>query len=334
MKRTVSRALRELVRAWARTGVLPGYCYQAMEWYGSLLTTRVPLASRLPDGSRVECDLCDHVQRHMFFLGAYEPVEAFLFTRLIQPGATVIDAGANVGQYTLLGASAAGPTGRVHSFEPIPRNFDRMSKAVRLNKVQNAQLNPVALWHEPGELQFGLSTEEMNDGSYSVGAATNSTVNPVRARAIRLDDYARDQGLTRVDVIKMDIEGAEWGALQGMASLIERFKPAFLMEVNREACLRMGYDPQVFWDLLVGRFGYMAWNIGLSAVEWRSIPEGAGINRQTSCSWPVISLQLWRLVGTTETACGGLAREGKGRGDEPAYRLGLEPAAHADHGRV
>ena len=74
----------------------------------------------LPNGCSMHCDLRQHVDRHIYYLGAYEPVESYLFTRLLQPGMTVIDAGANIGQYTLLAATAVGSRGTVHCFEPVP----------------------------------------------------------------------------------------------------------------------------------------------------------------------------------------------------------------------
>jgi FkbM family methyltransferase len=233
----------------------------------------------LPDGSRIDCDLRDHVQRQIYFQGVYEPVEAFLFCRLLRPGNVVIDAGANVGQYTLLAASSVGDSGFVHSFEPVPRNYERLRDQVTANRAANVKLNRLALWHEPAELRLGLPTDEVNDGSYSVGAAGDSTVPVVTAPAVRLDDYVRENAIGQVDFIKMDIEGAEWSALRGMSDILARDRPILLMEVNREACCRMAYSPEVFWEVLVGRYGYTAWQVGLSAGDWRSLSDCTGIDR-------------------------------------------------------
>jgi FkbM family methyltransferase len=270
---------RGMLRVWARTGRLHGYFYRTMERWGSRLAEAELLVSHLPDGSRVECDLRDHVQRHMFFQGVYEPVEAFLFSRLVRPGTVVVDAGANVGQYTLLAASAVGASGTVHSFEPVPRNFTRLRRHVERNGVTNVRLNPLALWHEPGELELGLPTDEVNDGSYSAGAATASAVPAVVGRAVRLDDYARENSLTGVALLKMDVEGSEWAALRGMAEVLDRDRPILLLEVNREACERLGYDPSVFWDFLCGELGYTSWQIGLSSADWKALLSATGIDR-------------------------------------------------------
>jgi FkbM family methyltransferase len=279
MIRLVRRWGRGLLRSWAKTCRAHGYFYQAVEAYGARLAESTPLPAYLPNGSMVECDLRDHVQRQIYFQGVYEPVEAYVFTRLLRLGSVVIDAGANVGQYTLLAASVVGPSGEVHSFEPVPRSFDRLQRNVEANRVANARLNRVALWSEATELHFGLATEEVNDGSYSVGSADHSLVPVASAPALRMDDYARGNGIRQVDLIKMDIEGAEAAALQGMKDVIARDHPPILLEVNREACNRMNYDPEVFWTLLCERFGYSAWQIGLSAAHWRRLPSAEGVDR-------------------------------------------------------
>jgi len=247
-----------------------------MEAYGPSPADGVRLPSRLPDGSLIECDLRDHVERQMYFLGAYEPIEAYLFTRLVRPGLTVVDAGANVGQYTLLAASGVGPTGAVHCFEPAAANFARLEAHLVANRLTNVRANRSALWHEPAEVRLGLPADTVgNAGSFSVGV---SALSVVAAPAEPFDAYAERTGVGRVDLVKMDIEGAEWAALRGMRRTLERDRPLLLMEVNRDACRLVGYDPQEFWELLVLPLGYTAWAIGGSAAERRRLPSAGRVD--------------------------------------------------------
>lgn len=267
---------RYACRGWADTCYAPGYFYQVMERCGPSLAEPHRLRRRLPDGSSVDCDLRDHVQRHIYFLGAYEPIEAYLFWRLARPGMTVVDAGANVGQYTLLAARRVGPGGRVHSFEPVPGTFARLEDHLRDNRLDNVHANRSALWHEAAELRLGLDVgSEGNAGAYSVGAAAADVVAP----AVAFDLYAEQRAIDRVDLVKMDIEGAEWHALQGMRETLRRDRPILLMEVNREACESVGYDPGEFWKLLCDALGYEAWAVGGSAADWRRLDSADGVDR-------------------------------------------------------
>lgn len=259
---TVKGIARGLFRSWGRWGKAPGYRYQLLDQYGARLAEDQLLSARLPNGCEMRCDLRDHVQRQIWFNGAYEPIETYLFTQLLRPGMTVIDAGANVGQYSLIAATAVGPLGSVHSFEPVPATFERLKEHVELNHLEQIiTVNQVALWHEDAMLDLGLADEYAdNVGSYSVSAATNMQTR-ISAPGVRLSTYAAAAGLSSVDLIKMDIEGAEPFALAGGMDLLREHHPPILLEVNREALEKLGSDARSLWGLLSG-LGYRAWRIG------------------------------------------------------------------------
>jgi FkbM family methyltransferase len=233
-----------------------------MDRYGARLSEDHLLTARLPNGCQLRCDLRDHVQRQIWFNGAYEPIETYLFAQLLRPGMTVIDAGANVGQYSLIAATAVGPTGQVHSFEPVPATFARLKEHVELNQLGAIiTINQAALWNQDAMLDLGLADEFAdNIGSYSVGAASN-TRTQVSAPGVRLATYAVAAGLSALDLIKMDIEGAEPFALAGGIELLREHRPLILLEVNREALEALGSDARSLWGLLSG-LGYRAWRIG------------------------------------------------------------------------
>ncbi|MBL9085041.1 MAG: FkbM family methyltransferase [Planctomycetales bacterium] len=222
----------------------------------------------------MECDLRDHVQRHIFFQGAYEPVESFIFYRLAKNAVCVVDGGANVGQYTLLAATAS-PSVQVHSFEPVECNFAKLKRHVAINALTNITINPTALWNHNEILTLGVSAAEHNNGSYSVGS-TESNCLLSTAQAMTFDEYARQRQIERIDLVKLDVEGAERAALQGMKATICKDRPTILMEVNRIACHRLGYEPDEFWRMFVDELGYEAWEIGMSADDWKKTTKWSG----------------------------------------------------------
>jgi FkbM family methyltransferase len=309
------RLARWGMRLWARSGRAYGWFYRAMETYGPRLGAGAVLPRRLHTGQTVRCDLRDHVQRQLYFQGVYEPVEAYLFSRLATPGMTVVDAGANVGQYTLIASARVGRSGAVHSFEPVPETYRVLAEHVAANRAANVVANRAALWHEPAELTLGQEPgDEVNSGSFAVGAAGGRVTSP----AVRFDDYARESVRGPVGLVKMDIEGAELFALRGMAGVLARDRPAILMEVNREACARLGYDPTDLWKLLVGDLGYAAWRIGHSAAEWAPIPVGDGLVRENvlfvSGVLPESVRRGWTLRGILRWAGATRTRPGAGPG--------------------
>jgi FkbM family methyltransferase len=203
------------------------------------------------------CDLHEHIQRQIYFFGAYSPIESYLFHRLLQPGMCVIDAGANVGQYTLIAARSVGPRGQVHAFEPIPYHFKTLDLHLRINGLDRRVCsNACALWDSSRNLTFKLATCDPNE------RVANDAIGPCRTkvetyecRAVTLDHYARGQGLHSVDLIKLNIDGAELYALRGARELLQASRPIIFLEINRTHSLAMGYDPEAVWDLLKS-FGY------------------------------------------------------------------------------
>jgi len=254
--------MRAFLRAWARTGRKSSRHYRLVQRWGPRLA-RAPLPSRLPNGCNINCDLTEYVQRQIYFLGVFEPVESFLFTRLLRPGDVVADVGANVGQYTLLAATAVGPAGAVHSFEPVPSTYATLLENISRNKLSNVSANRAALWHQPATIALGRAPEMIgNLGSFSIGFADMQS-GVVEAPAWTLDEYAARNGVSRIDLIKMDIQGAEPFALRGGRRIVEQSRPILLMEVQRSSLELLGSSPEALWDELKA-LGYRAWRIGVS----------------------------------------------------------------------
>ncbi len=264
-------AARRLLRSWGRLGIAPGWYFQVTERFGGALAAG-PVPADLVTGARLTLDLSDEVQRKIYYLGLYEPVEAYLTCKLLAPGHVVVDGGANIGQYTLLASHRVGADGHVHAFEPVPATFTLLSTNVEWNLLRNVTVNRSALWHERDEVS--LSLDESRSGN--IGAYTVSgTGSGVSAPAVPLDDYVQENGLGRLDFIKLDLEGAEFRALEGMCAVLERFRPTLLIEIGGDTLARFGSSPADIWRLLVDGLGYTAWGIGQSAARSGRITAGS-----------------------------------------------------------
>lgn len=269
--------IRFLLRTWSRFPKASGWQYQIVERWGSALAVK-PLECRLFNGTRMRCDLRDHVQRQIYFRGAYEPIETYLVKHLLRPGMIVIDAGANVGQYTLITAVEVGRHGEVHAFEPVPNNFERLVAHVQENGLDSTvRMNMTALWHCSERVRLHRGPAETGDNHlYAIGVPP-AAVDTLSAAALRLDDYVAEKGLRRVDFIKIDVEGAEWFAFQGAAALLSRWRPTMLVEVNRRACWALGYEPERIWEFLKP-YGYLMWAVGQSPETCRSLSSLVGVD--------------------------------------------------------
>jgi FkbM family methyltransferase len=179
--------------------------------------------------------------------GPWEPHETRLLISRLKPGDTFIDIGAYVGYYTLLAARRVGPTGRVIAFEPAPGNFDTLRRNARLNRLGNVTLEQKALSDKPGTLRLFL--DDLYGMNHTI-AGEGDDRHYINVEAIPLDDYLANVDF-RVDVVKIDAEGAEGLILGGMTKTLDRFwDMKLVLEFSPELLRKTGVDPEEMLESL------------------------------------------------------------------------------------
>jgi FkbM family methyltransferase len=173
----------------------------------------------------------------------YETHVTEVMCPFLKPGVVFVDIGANIGYYTLLAASRIGQEGKVIAFEPSDNNCVLLRRSLRANGFDNVELYPHAV--ADVERTVGLDMDFSN-GQISLGDPLTSTY---QVQAVTLDEFLKDE--PRIDIIKMDIEGAEWLALQGMHQLIQRHRPAIFTEFHPVALETVsGITPELYLSQL------------------------------------------------------------------------------------
>jgi FkbM family methyltransferase len=159
-----------------------------------------------------------YISRALLARGSFEPFETEILLDELRGGDTVLDIGANVGYYTLQFANRVGPGGRVFAFEPDPANFALLRSNVERNGYRNVALSPLAAADRcgPGKL-FISATNRGDHRAYDSHDGRPS----VTIRTTTLDHFFRGYG-GPINLIKMDIQGAECSALEGMRGLLGR----------------------------------------------------------------------------------------------------------------
>ena len=143
-----------------------------------------------------------------------------VFEETLKPGNCVLDIGANVGYFTLLAARLVGPEGKVYAFEPEPSNYEVLVKNLGLNGYMNVETIPKAVSSEKGEAQLILSG--LDSGFHSLAHLNLPERGTVSVETITIDSFLEERGWPHVDLIKMDIEGWEIAALDGMDRFFQR----------------------------------------------------------------------------------------------------------------
>jgi FkbM family methyltransferase len=198
------------------------FVYDQRSWLKRFIFIRRPVLLRLRDFMMyVRLDDWD-VGARIAVKRTYERHVTESMRPLLKPGMVMIDIGANIGYYSLLAASRVGATGKVTAFEPSMENCALLQKSVKANGFDNVVIHSMAVTDLEGTVGFS-----MGDSNGSIDRK-NPDSRPIQVRAVRLDGFLKDE--PRIDLIKMDIEGAEGFALAGMRHLLARYRPILFTE--------------------------------------------------------------------------------------------------------
>jgi len=211
------------------------------------------------------------------------------------------DLGANAGYFTLLMASLVGPGGHVHSYEPNPALTRLLAESIALNQFEDrVTLNRVAVADRSSKsVKFYVSQLPSNSGvsaltpiDWAVRDQVYSEDGNVLVDVVALDDYVRELGITRCDLLKIDVEGGEAAVTRGMQFVLEKLHPRWIIcetGIGGEADLRFR---------ACGYVSYRISNSGLHPISAEASPywgnlvyvpqecELAATNQQPEAAWP------------------------------------------------
>ena len=235
-----------------------GYFAFAREWQalwpwesGKNLPLRLSFKASLfaPTRVRIEphvsmlLDPNDLVSRVILETGAWEPESWLAIRSHLRPGDTFVDVGAHIGYHSLKAAAVVGPSGRVIAVEPNARTVRELQDNIRESGAESIIVQPVACSDTEGSIELFVAPRA-NTGQTSLSrqnaSQAGSAVESYRVRARPLDAVIRESGVSRVDVIKIDVEGAELLVLKGAQGTIARYRPLLIVEIVDEQLKAMG----------------------------------------------------------------------------------------------
>ncbi len=183
--------------------------------------------------------------------GTWEPGLTRLLESLLEPGMVVVDAGAHIGYFTLLAARKVGPTGKVYAFEPAPANYALLLKNIAFNGYQNIIPVQKAVSNSQRTATFFLHPNSVGHSFHHETLGRGKTA--ITVETTTLDRFLEGEGWPPVHLVKLDIEGAEPAALEGMARLLERNKTVrLIVEYIPHILERAGENPRQFLERMRG----------------------------------------------------------------------------------
>lgn len=222
---------------------------------------------KTPDGLRLELDLDVYPDCSMAY-GLYELDTARTLRQILRPGDHVVDGGANIGYFSLLAARCVGPSGRVDAFEPQPETRQRLSENLQRNNLADiVRIHPHALSDHAGTAtihRFGQDAG--NHGTASLFAPAGADTTDTEIETVRMDKALAG---STPRLIKLDLEGAEAQAIDGMTALLQGDRPPdLIIEHNPAKAREMNLPATHLVDrVLAARPDYR-----IDVIDWRLRP--------------------------------------------------------------
>jgi FkbM family methyltransferase len=234
------------------------------------------------DGSlSIDLRLSEHMQSRIFWVGYYSREIVNVLNKILREGMVVVDVGANIGEITMVASKRVGSSGRVLAFEPVARNLLELNKNIRENALRNVTIIESGLSDYEGEVhiyhscgQGAENDEHFGLNSIYVGSGEGIPIQSIPLTT--LDRFLQSRPQDRIDVVKIDIEGAELACLKGSEQTLRSFRPYLIIEVQRTSSAAGGYEQSDILNFL-SPLGYSFFRISsggkLSAVQAGSLSE-------------------------------------------------------------
>jgi FkbM family methyltransferase len=196
------------------------------------------------NGFQYQLDISDYMQWLIYFGIKAEPREKLY--GLIKPGMIILDIGANIGETSMAFSKLAGDKGKVFSFEPDPQTFERLKKHLELNGCANVTPVNKGLGQNEGELF--LEEGEHNSGGNRIAPGQQSQGKKIVVTT--LDHFVEENNITKIDFIKIDVEGYEYNVLLGAEKTIKKNQPSFFIELVDDFLKDQGASSKMLVEFL------------------------------------------------------------------------------------
>ena len=151
--------------------------------------------------------------------GDFEPTETKWVKACLKPGDVFVDAGANVGYYSLIASQIVGEKGTVYAFEPSPCAYNSLEQTIRVNGIDNIVLSNYGLSDREETMNLLLRDSGLHSPSFHYNK-NYTTFSLGKSVLTTLDKFARQNGIGIIDLVKIDVEGSELKVIKGMAELL------------------------------------------------------------------------------------------------------------------
>jgi FkbM family methyltransferase len=188
-----------------------------------------------------------------YFPTTYEAENFELLEANCKPGAVIIDIGAHIGLFSVISSQVAGEKGKVYAFEPAPSTYGLLQKTVSINNKETLiETFQKAVGKESGKITFFISDDQADNSNSLVQYKEDRSLHGIDVAVTSIDNFVQEKNISRLDFIKIDVEGAEYDTLQGAVYTLKNLRPVCIVAIHPEPIAAKGDRLEDIYDLIAG----------------------------------------------------------------------------------
>jgi FkbM family methyltransferase len=234
-----------------------------MRWW-KYLRMKKPVVMKWMRGLLIKIYPGNEICRSLFVRGIYDPNLVTVIDSLLSGNGIMIEAGANMGYISLLAAGKVGPGGHIFALEPCSRDFKRLEDNVKINDLEDViSMHKTAVSDRIGRAKLLIACEErsaLNTLGSEISCRGVDSEGSEEVDTTIVDAFAEKEQLQTLDLLKLDIEGSEPKALLGARETIEKYRPALVLGINRNALKSCNADRSELQNI-IKEIRYIAYRI-------------------------------------------------------------------------
>lgn len=173
------------------------------------------------------------ISLELLLFKTHEPLTTRLTTKELRNGMVCVDIGSNIGYYALLESKIVGKNGKVFAIEPSPENFNYLNNNLKLQNSSNTETHQIAIGNQEGTVKLTVG----NKSNHSKVVTENQTIpNGLEVISVpikKLDTFIQEQNISKIDFVRMDVEGFELNVIEGMKNVLRKLRPMIQVEVHK-----------------------------------------------------------------------------------------------------
>ena len=174
------------------------------------------------------------ISLELLLFKTHEPLTTKLTIKELRNGMVCVDIGSNIGYYALLESKIVGKNGKIFAIEPSPENFNYLNNNLKLQNFSNTETYQIAIGNQDGTAKLTVGNKSNHSKVITEYQTIPNGLDVISVPIKKLDTFVQEQNISKIDFVRMDVEGFELNVIEGMKNVLRKLRPMIQVEVHKK----------------------------------------------------------------------------------------------------